>query len=288
MKHLPLLLLLGGLLSASAARSADPVRYVDAATLTVIGKALPTEQPYNRIDTTRFRVPAKTPGYCYHPTGLAVVFRTDSRTIRARWETSGKNPSDNMAAVAQKGLDLYIRNNGEWVFAGVGRPKINGKNDRHDAAIISNMAEGEKECLLYLPLYDQLKKLEIGVDEKSVITPMENPFRHKIVVHGSSITHGIAAGRAGMAYSSRLGRDTGLYCINGIQRTVHHAARIRIVSVPRRSRRLRLRLFLESQRRGHQRTFRRFRRYHPPHASHHAADFPANHPARNPQLQHPD
>ncbi|MFQ6940350.1 MAG: SGNH/GDSL hydrolase family protein [Alistipes finegoldii] len=43
---------------------------------------------------------------------------------------------------------------------------------------------------------------------------MENPFRHKIVVHGSSITHGIAAGRAGMAYSSRLGRDTGLYCIN--------------------------------------------------------------------------
>ena len=126
MKHLPLLLLLGGLLSASAARSADPVRYVDAATLTVIGKALPTEQPYNRIDTTRFRVPAKTPGYCYHPTGLAVVFRTDSRTIRARWETSGKNPSDNMAAVAQKGLDLYIRNNGEWVFAGVGRPKING------------------------------------------------------------------------------------------------------------------------------------------------------------------
>ena len=207
MKHLPLLLLLGGLLSASAARSADPVRYVDAATLTVIGKALSTEQPYNRIDTTRFRVPAKTPGYCYHPTGLAVVFRTDSRTIRARWETSGKNPSDNMAAVAQKGLDLYIRSNGEWVFAGVGRPKINGKNDRHDAAIISNMAEGEKECLLYLPLYDQLKKLEIGVDEKSVIAPMENPFRHKIVVHGSSITHGIAAGRAGMAYSSRLGRD---------------------------------------------------------------------------------
>ena len=95
MKHLPLLLLLGGLHSASAARSADPVRYVDAATLPVIGKALSTEQ-------------------------LAVVFRTDSRTIRARWETSGKNPSDNMAAVAQKGLDLYIRSNGEWVFAGVG------------------------------------------------------------------------------------------------------------------------------------------------------------------------
>ena len=41
MKHPHLLLLLGGLLLATAARSADPVRYVDAATLTVIGKALP-------------------------------------------------------------------------------------------------------------------------------------------------------------------------------------------------------------------------------------------------------
>ena len=142
---LPVLLLT---LNAAGAQEKQPLRYVDAATLTVIGKALPTEQPYNRIDTTRFRVPAKTPGYCYHPTGLAVVFRTDSRTIRARWETSGKNPSDNMAAVAQKGLDLYIRSNGEWVFAGVGRPKINGKNDLHDAAIISNMAEGEKESAI--------------------------------------------------------------------------------------------------------------------------------------------
>ena len=56
MKHLPLLLLLGGLLSASAARSADPVRYVDAATLTVIGKALPTEQPYNRIDLSLIHI----------------------------------------------------------------------------------------------------------------------------------------------------------------------------------------------------------------------------------------
>ena len=103
MKHLPLLLLLGGLLSASAARSADPVRYVDAATLTVIGKALPTEQPYNRIDTTRFRVPAKTPGYCYHPTGLAVVFRTDSRTIRARWGTSHKKGWTSTSATTESG-----------------------------------------------------------------------------------------------------------------------------------------------------------------------------------------
>lgn len=214
MKRIHLFMLFGGLLFAAMSHAATPVRYVDASTLTVIGKALPTELPYNRIDTARFRMPPKTTAFCYHSTGLAVLFRTDSRTIRARWETSGKNPGDNMAAVAQKGLDLYIRRDGEWVFAGVGRPKINGKNDRHDATLIADMEDGEKECLLYLPLYDQLKRLEIGVDGQSGIAPMENPFRHKIVVHGSSITHGISAGRAGMSYPSRLGRDLGLYIVD--------------------------------------------------------------------------
>ncbi|WP_295935398.1 SGNH/GDSL hydrolase family protein [uncultured Alistipes sp.] len=214
MKLLNPLLLFGLLLFAIPAGAASPVRYVDATTLTVIGKALPTELPYNRIDTTRFQMPEKTHAYCYYSTGLAVVFRTDSRTIRARWETSGRNSGPNMTAIAQKGLDLYIRQGEQWIYAGVGIPKIDGKNDRHDATIVSDMPKGEKECLLYLPLYDRLDKLEIGIEEQSDISPMENPFRRKIVVHGSSITHGSSASRAGMTYTARFGRHTGLYCIN--------------------------------------------------------------------------
>lgn len=215
MRRFSLILLLGTLFAALPSRAAEPaLRYVDATTLTVIGKALDTEQPYNRIDTTRYRVPARTAGYCYHSTGLAVVFRTDSPVIRTRWETSGRNPGTNMTAIAQKGLDLYIRRNGEWVFAGVGNPKIGSGNDRHDATIVQAMEEGEKECLLYLPLFDRTERLEIGVAEGSLIEAMENPFRRRIVVHGSSITHGASAGRAGMAYPALLERRTGLYTIN--------------------------------------------------------------------------
>ena len=212
MKHLPLLLLLGGLLSASAARSADPVRYVDAATLTVIGKALPTEQPYNRIDTTRFRVPAKTPGYCYHPTGLAVVFRTDSRNIRARWTTVNQLPGANSTLIAQRGLDLYIRRDGKWVFAGVGVPSKSGT--QHEAPVVEHMDTTMKECLLYLPLHDEIAALEIGTDEGALLEAAPDPFRHRIVVIGSSITHGTSASRPGMAYAARLGRPLGFGFIN--------------------------------------------------------------------------
>lgn len=216
MKPLTFLLLFTALCTAPA-RAAEPApatRYVDASTLTVIGKALPTERPFNRIDTARYTVPANTRGYCYHATGLAVVFRTDSPDIRARWQTSARNAAANMTAIAQKGLDLYIRRGGEWVFAGMGRPQTKGGYDRHEANLILDMEPGEKECLLYLPLFDRLDKLEIGIDEGCTITPMENPFRHKIVIHGSSITHGISAGRAGMSYASLFERRTGLYCIN--------------------------------------------------------------------------
>ena len=44
--------------------------------------------------------------------------------------------------------------------------------------------------------------------------PLENPFKYRIVVKGSSVTHGLAASRPGMSYAARFGRDNGFYCFN--------------------------------------------------------------------------
>jgi hypothetical protein len=145
---------------------------------------------------------------------LHIVFTTDSKTIAARWTTSDRIPGTNMTPNTQKGLDLYIMRNGEWVFAGVGSPKISGTRDTHEHTIVTNMAEGEKLCLLYLPIFDSVEKLEIGVEQGSNIAATENPFRHKIVVHGSSITHGASSSRAGMTYPAIFSRHTGLYTCN--------------------------------------------------------------------------
>ena len=43
---------------------------------------------------------------------------------------------------------------------------------------------------------------------------IDNPFRHRIVIKGSSVTHGLAASRPGMSYAARFGRDNGFYCFN--------------------------------------------------------------------------
>lgn len=216
MKKHSIAVLIAGLALSIFSAGAQNLRYEDASKLNIIGKPLPTTRPFTRVDTSVYKFGSPSiEDKCCHSTGLAVVFATDSRTISARWTTSGINSGANMTAIGQKGLDLYIRKDGEWVYAGVGSPSM-GRGDyrNHDSKIVSDMEEGRKECLLYLPLFDRVESLEIGIDEGAYIEPMENPFRHRIVFKGSSITHGASASRPGMAYTARFGRETGLYCIN--------------------------------------------------------------------------
>ena len=200
-----------------ALTAAAQTRWHDAAELTIIGKPIPTAMPFSRIDTKVYKFNDKTiDTYADYSTGLAIVFETDSRTIKARWTTGGGNSGANMPAILTKGLDLYIMKDGKWVFAGTGAPKMGGKGPfkKHEGTIITEMPEGAKQCLMYLPLFDRLESLELGLDEDAMLKPMDNPFRHNIIVHGSSITHGASASRPGMTYAARFGRDNGLYTCN--------------------------------------------------------------------------
>ena len=77
--------------------------------------------------------------------------------------------------------------------------------------VISSMPKGEKECLLYLPLYSELVGLEIGVNQGATLESLPNPFRHTIAVFGSSFTHGSCASGAGLTWPAFLSRSTGLH-----------------------------------------------------------------------------
>ena len=146
-------LLLCLLMPAMAAAENAPVKYTDAASLTIVNKAQPGGPAFQRIDVARY--PELTPTvtrYYRYSTGLAVVFRTDSRNIRARWTTVNQLPGANSTLIAQRGLDLYIRRDGKWVFAGVGVPSKSGT--QHEAPVVEHMDTTMKECLLYLPLHD--------------------------------------------------------------------------------------------------------------------------------------
>ena len=177
-------------------------KYVDATTLTIINRIDNDGSPLLRIDAAKYGA-RKSLGAS--STGLAIVFRTNSCAIDVKWSTTKKRIGNNSTPILQSGLDLYIRDKGQWIFAGAARPSFNSTEHKYTA--VKSMAEGTKECLLYLPMNNGVTSLEIGVDKDATIEPMESPFKYKIVFVGSSLTHGFSASRPGAAFVARFGRE---------------------------------------------------------------------------------
>ena len=191
----------------SATAQESGLSYVDASTLTIINKIHDAGKPLERLDVERYSslTPAAAKVF-RHSTGLALVFRTDSRNVYVRWSIHPSKLRANSPDIYLRGMDIYLCHEGQWTFAGVARPKTDPAVVDFESPLIRNMADGEKECLVYLPAYVQIKSLEIGVDEGSMIKAAPSPFKHKIVFIGSSLTHGEGAPRPGANYVAQLGR----------------------------------------------------------------------------------
>ena len=192
------------------------LKFVDATELGIHGYTKQTEKsPYFRFDHTPYEGFNKTIiSHSKKPAGLYVVFKTNSSKISASWENVPHRMGDNMTGILQHGLDLYIKVDGKWKFAAVGRVSTLPEKNSRTKTLVSNMAKGDKEFLLYLPCWCQLTKLKIGVDKNAYIEGLPKPFRHKVVVHGSSITHGASASRPGMTYPAQLSRNLGIDFVN--------------------------------------------------------------------------
>ena len=145
---------------------------------------------------------------------MAIRFRSNSTTIAAKWETLINFHMNHMTDTGAKGLDLYcLQKNGEWRFVNSGRP--GGKTNQ--ATIIANMRPEEREYMLYLPLYDGLVSLSIGVDSLATIDQplIDYPIRKKpVVFYGTSILQGGCASRPGMAHTNIISRRLNRECIN--------------------------------------------------------------------------
>ena len=191
-------------------------KWVNATELGIHGHTKKCDKsPYYRFDHTPYEGFNKTiVNYSKYPTGLYIVFKTNSSKISAKWANVKKRIGDNMSGISQLGLDLYIKDNGKWRFAAVGRVSTLPEKNERTKTLIKNLAEGDKECLLYLPGWCELTSLEIGVDEGASIEGLPKPFKHKVIVHGSSITHGASASRPAMNYPAQLSRNLGIDFVN--------------------------------------------------------------------------
>jgi hypothetical protein len=139
--------------------------------------------------------------------GMLVRFSSNATNIHARWSLTSPNLAmPNMTATGVSGLDLYVRTaSGKWRWAGVGQPR----GQTNTASLIRNMPPGTREYLLYLPLFNGVRSVEIGVPSHAFVRnagPWGDGGRKPIVFYGTSILNGISASRPGMVHSAILGR----------------------------------------------------------------------------------
>ncbi len=146
-------------------------------------------------------------GLSRHSSGIAVGFVTDATTIHARWTlTSDRLAMPHMPATGVSGVDLYVRDErGKWRWLSCAKPS----KQSNTAKLISGIPAGTRDYLLYLPLYNGVSSVEIGIPkDRSLWAAPPRPQGHQkpIVFYGTSITHGASASRPGMTHPAILGR----------------------------------------------------------------------------------
>ncbi|MBW3543950.1 MAG: SGNH/GDSL hydrolase family protein [Planctomycetes bacterium] len=167
-----------------------------------------TETPYDRLPArARERVRPEVWALSRHSAGLCVRFESDAPAIHARWTLSSPRlEMPHMPATGVSGLDLYVRSeDGEWRWLATGRPTA----QTNAAALVSGLPHGHREYLLYLPLYNGVTSLEIGIPKESALgkaTVRPKDRQKPIVFYGTSITQGGCASRPGMVHTAILGR----------------------------------------------------------------------------------
>ncbi len=143
--------------------------------------------------------------------GMMVRFKTDANALFVDYKLM-KNPLSmaHMPATGVSGIDFYGRDTeGQWRWVAVTMPKAQEVR----SPVISGLAPGEREYAAYLPLYNGVDQLRIGVPKGARLEPL-GPRAKPIVFYGTSITHGACASRPGMVHTAILGRRLGVPVVN--------------------------------------------------------------------------
>ena len=165
-------------------------------------------------DTARYydRLPARAEGtvrdvvwnLSRNSAGMMARFRTDSTAIYARYKLRSSSLAlPHMPATGVSGLDLYAQDpDGRDHWLAVVKPTAQSV----ETPLITGIDAGQRQFTAYLPLYNGVESLQIGVDRSASFQAVPPRTRKPIAFYGTSILQGACASRPGMAFTGILGR----------------------------------------------------------------------------------
>lgn len=148
-----------------------------------------------------------------HTAGGQILFRTNSSMLSVRVKLTGKAGMVHMPATGQCGVDCYIGMPGEMVYVNTTKYDLN--LIEYECVLFEDRNRVMEQVVLYLPLYQGIEEIWIGLDEDAeVLPPMPYISDKKVIIYGTSITQGGCATRPGMAYPNILSRRIPMEFIN--------------------------------------------------------------------------
>lgn len=147
--------------------------------------------------------------------GVAIFFRTDSPDIEVKYTTTSKNYAmPHMPSTGVSGVDLYrIDERGEWDYL-PGSYSF-GAEVSYKYKNLPTTSDGKGfEYRLYLPLYNGVQSLQIGVKEGSSFSFVPTSKLRPIVLYGTSIAQGGCCSRPAMAWGTIVHRELDYPLVN--------------------------------------------------------------------------
>ncbi|SHO59879.1 SGNH/GDSL hydrolase family protein [Algoriphagus zhangzhouensis] len=144
--------------------------------------------------------------------GLVLRFSTSSEEIKVNYEVTGNLNMYHMPTTGVSGLDLYTKDeNGNWLWI---KGNYNFSDSVKAVFRLDNSQKLAKDFYLFFPLYNGLKRMEIGVKAEAEFAFLTKRAEKPILVYGTSIAQGACASRPGMAWTGILERDLDYPVIN--------------------------------------------------------------------------
>jgi hypothetical protein len=212
--------ILSTLLAMPADPGAEPLSWHDAKGLTVEGRGWPQEAPgfYDRLPARAQSVVHELDWrFSQHSAGIVVRFTTDARDLYARWNLKLADVAMmHMPATGVSGLDLYVRHHGAWEWLSALPCGTVMKGGPNESKLVLGLPAGDKELCLYLPPYNGVTSVEIGIPQSASIrkAPPRTRDIKPLVIYGTSIPQGGCACRPGMSYPCIVGRRLDAPIIN--------------------------------------------------------------------------
>ncbi|MDR1203566.1 MAG: SGNH/GDSL hydrolase family protein [Tannerellaceae bacterium] len=150
-----------------------------------------------------------------HSTGLAIHFYSNAPEIQVRYAVNGSFEMNHMPATSTSGVDLYrIDSDGVWNVC-------SGKSDFGDTIVYHyNHIKKDRyhdygyEYRLYLPLYNSVKWLEVGVPDGFSFEFIPVLLEKPIVVYGTSIVQVACVTSPALAWTTIVERSLDYPLIN--------------------------------------------------------------------------